>query len=106
MEFVSNMTKLATGKENVLAAGVDCTLYKVGKLDTKEADYQNFQDKVGKSLKIPASQESLSCIPELQVKNGFPKVAGEIWVTVQEASCLYHFYSFKSCLFFISCLLR
>ena len=65
------------------------------------------QDRVGQSFKsFLFHKKSLPDVLDPQVEDECPNVAEETWVTVQAASCFCHFYSFRSCLLCISCLLR
>lgn len=65
-----------------------------------------FQDKVGETFKISASQKSMLDVLGLQAKDEWATIADEPWVTIQAAICLSYFYSFGSCLLYTSCLMR
>ena len=70
-------------------------LSKLNKWDAGKLTAELCQDKLGKSFKISASQESLSDILGQKAEDDAP-IIQKSWMTVQAASFLSHSYRFEA----------
>ena len=94
MEFTSKMVSCHWA-ETALASSAHSILSKLDKQHAVKLTAELCQDKLGKSFKISASQESLSDMLGQKAEDDAP-IIQKSWMTVQAASFLSHSYRFEA----------